>query len=45
MNKRILIKRAQTLSEIIKHEEFSLRKIDHIIEKGLIECELGIHNL
>lgn len=43
--KKILIKRAQQLSKNIEQEEFSLKKVDHVIEKGRIECILGIHNL
>ena len=45
ITKKILVKRAQQLSKDIEQEEFSLKKIDHVIEKGRIECILGIHNL
>lgn len=46
MNRRELILRAIELGEKIDNEpKFTLQKVDWIIEKGKIECQLGIHNL
>ena len=46
MNRHQLIHRAQELSKLIKNEpNFTLQKVSWIIEKGKIECQIGIHNL
>lgn len=46
MNRHELIHRATELSNLIENEpNFTLQKVDWIIEKAKIECQLGIHNL
>lgn len=46
MNRHELIHRAQELGELINNEpNFTISKMNWIIEKAQIECELGIHNL
>ena len=46
MNRNELIHRAIELSKKIDNEpNFTLQKVDWIIEKAKIECQLGIHNL
>ena len=46
MNRHELIHRAQELGDLIDNEtNFTLQKVDWIIEKAKIECQLGIHNL
>lgn len=46
MNRHELIHQAIKLGEKIDNEpEFTIQKLSWIIEKGNIECELGIHNL
>lgn len=46
MNRHELIHRAQELGELIENEpNFTLQKVDWIIEKAKIECQIGIHNL
>ena len=46
MNRNQLLHRAIELSEKIDNEpNLTLQKIDWIIEKAQIECQLGIHNL
>ena len=46
MNRRELIRRAIELGEKIDNEPNStLQKVDWIVEKAKIECQLGIHNL
>ena len=46
MNRHELIHRAIELSRKIDNEpNFTLQKVDWIIEKAKIECQLGIHNL
>ena len=46
MNRHQLIHRATELSDLIDNEpNFTLQKVNWIIEKANIECQLGIHNL
>lgn len=46
MNRHELIHRATELSDLINNEpKLTLQKVDWIIEKANIECQLGIHNL
>lgn len=46
MNRHKMIHRAIKLGELINNEpRFTVEKLSWIVEKGNIECELGIHNL
>lgn len=46
MNRNQMIHRAIELGEKINDEpNMTLEKVDWIIEKGKIECLIGIHNL
>ena len=46
MNKKDLLHKAVMLSEQIKNEpNMTLQKVNWIVEKANIECQLGIHNL
>lgn len=46
MNRHELIHKAQKFSDLIDNEpNMSLEKVNWIVEKGKIECQLGIHNL
>ena len=46
MNRHELIHRATELSKKIDNEpNMTLEKVNWIVEKAKIECQLGIHNL
>lgn len=46
MNRNQMLHRAIELSELIKNEQnFTISKMNWIVEKAKIECQLGIHNL
>ena len=46
MNRHELIHKATELSNLINNEpNMTLEKVNWIVEKGKIECQLGIHNL
>lgn len=46
MNRHQMIHRAQEFGELIKNEpNFTINKMNWIVEKAKIECQLGIHNL
>ena len=46
MNRHKLIHKAIELSKKIDNEpNMTLEKVNWIVEKGKIECQIGIHNL
>ena len=46
MNRHQMLHRAIELSEKIDNEpRMTVQKLSWIVEKGQIECQLGIHNL
>ena len=46
MSRHELIHKAQELGVLIDNEpNLTLQKVDWVIEKAKIECQLGIHNL